>query len=191
MFRRASTTAAAHSRRTITIKRSGRSGTASTPHTSRHDPTKLAVKPSAARSRSTLPRRQNEIADAVAPNTAWPLFVPSATCGGKPAASRAGSEINPPPPAIASTSPAKNAAATSSATMAEDGIAARFARAPAQKKFAARGPTSRRRPVRSQQLTGDPAEADVGGGRRGGKWEEQRWYGERREFARWPACCWR
>jgi hypothetical protein len=34
------------------------------------------------------------------------LFVPSAICGGRPAHSNAGKEINPPPPAMASMNPA-------------------------------------------------------------------------------------
>jgi hypothetical protein len=36
------------------------------------------------------------------------LFVAIAICGGSPASKYAGSEINPPPPPIASTRPAKN-----------------------------------------------------------------------------------
>jgi hypothetical protein len=34
------------------------------------------------------------------------LFVPSATCGGRPAHSNAGTEIKPPPPAMESMKPA-------------------------------------------------------------------------------------
>src|SRR5438132_805828 len=78
------------------------------------------MNPSAARSRSTAPRRQNEMADAVAPNTACPLLVASATCGGNPAASSAGRLTSPPPPPIASTSPAPKAAATSAAITAPE-----------------------------------------------------------------------
>ena len=38
-------------------------------------------------------------------------MVPSANCGGSPAANKAGTVISPPPPAMVSTKPAKNAAA--------------------------------------------------------------------------------
>src|SRR5439155_96395 len=54
--------------------------------------------------------RQNDTADEIAPNTACPLFVPSAMCGGRPAAMSDGTVTSPPPPAMASTNPAKKAA---------------------------------------------------------------------------------
>ena len=61
-------------------------------------------------------RIQNDVNELTAPNEAWPLFVASAICGGSPAASSDGTVSSPPPPAIASTSPAANAASARSAT---------------------------------------------------------------------------
>ena len=48
------------------------------------------------------------------------LFVPSATCGGKPAANKAGSVISPPPPAIASMKPPHSPATNSSVSCSGD-----------------------------------------------------------------------
>jgi hypothetical protein len=47
------------------------------------------------------------------------LLVPKAICGGKPAASNAGTEINPPPPAMASMNPALSPARKRSAMISQ------------------------------------------------------------------------
>ena len=55
-----------------------------------------------------MPARQNCQALMTAPKVAENLFVPIARWGGMPVASSTGREIRPPPPAMASTKPAKN-----------------------------------------------------------------------------------
>ena len=99
----------------MTMARRAPGGIASTIRAPTHDPTKPPAKPAAARERSISPRLANDTAEVRAPNTACPLFVPSAIGAGSPAASSAGSATSPPPPPMASTSPATNAAAARSA----------------------------------------------------------------------------
>ena len=108
----------------------------------------------AARTRSPTPS---------APNTACPLLVPSATCGGNPAASSAGSDTRPPPPAIASTSPGEERRDDEQRDHGGRRHRARLARARRQKKFASRGPV-RRTSARTFSIV-DPAAAEVAGGR--------------------------
>ena len=76
---------------------------------------------SGARARSIPFRLQKEKNEEMAPNEACPLFVASAMGTGKPAARSAGTVTRPPPPAIASTSPAPNAASTSRAIVQSSG----------------------------------------------------------------------
>src|SRR6266542_344388 len=85
---------------------------------------------SAAKARSTRTtgrsteggRARTSAAPASEPTTDWPLFVPSARCGGRPTARKTGSVTSPPPPAIASMVPAARATATSSAIWAGPGL---------------------------------------------------------------------
>ena len=65
---------------------------------------------------STSPARAYRSSAAPEPKTLCPLLVPSASAGGSPAASRAGSVMRPPPPAMASTVPATKEATTRSAS---------------------------------------------------------------------------
>ena len=60
----------------------------------------------------TNPLRMNVLAAAPLPKLLCNLFVASASVGGTPASSKAGREIRPPPPAMLSTKPLKNAAKT-------------------------------------------------------------------------------
>ena len=76
--------------------------------------------PTGARSRSMPPRRQYETAEATAPKTDCPLFVPSARCGDGSTLISAGTVSSPPPPAMASTSPAAKATAARTRTAAHE-----------------------------------------------------------------------
>ena len=57
------------------------------------------------------PAREKLMVEAAEPNIAWSLLVAMAETGGRPANRRAGTVINPPPPAMASKKPAANATA--------------------------------------------------------------------------------
>ena len=63
---------------------------------------------------STSPAFAYRVTASSVPHTLCILFVPSANCGGNPTASNAGTEINPPPPAIESMNPAASPAKNSS-----------------------------------------------------------------------------
>src|SRR6266511_1567203 len=112
---------AANARRTRTTGRSTEGGRARTSAAPASDPTSPSGKVTRARAGSTRPARENRMSAANEPKTDWPLFVPSARCGGRPTARKTGSVTSPPPPAIAAMVPAARATATSSAICAGPG----------------------------------------------------------------------
>src|SRR6266542_3874576 len=114
--------AAAPARRTSTTGRSIEGGRARTSAAPASDPTSPSGKVTRARAGSTRPARENRMSAANEPKTDWPLFVPSARCGGRPTARKTGSVTSPPPPAIASIVPAASATATRSVIWARPGL---------------------------------------------------------------------
>ena len=72
------------------------------------EPSSAAAEQGIANLSSIKPDFANRAVVSVAPMAELSLFVPMALCTGSPASIYAGSEISPPPPAIASTNPARN-----------------------------------------------------------------------------------